>query len=70
MEDRALRAMTGTLENRPVVRPATQEGLENKEIWDRVGESEKKLLFAQKTINGVNNGHNRAGFKKGTEVTF
>ena len=49
-EERALRAMAGTLENRPAGRPATQEDPEKEQLRDRVEELEKKLLLAQKTI--------------------
>jgi transposase len=49
-EQRALRAMTLALENRPVGRPAAIRDSEKEELRERVKELEKKLYLAEKTI--------------------
>jgi len=49
-EERALGAMAGALEDRPAGRPAASVDEEKEELRRRVGELEKKLFLAEKTI--------------------
>ncbi len=49
-EDRALRAMALSLENRPVGRPPGIRDEQKEELGERVRELEKKLDLAEKTM--------------------
>jgi transposase len=49
-EERALGAMAGALEDRPAGRPPAPVDEEKEELRRRVGELEKKLFLAEKTI--------------------
>jgi transposase len=49
-EERALRAMALSLENRPVGRPPANRDEEKVELRERVQDLEKKLYLAEKTL--------------------